>query len=69
LWLKAHNALYHNINISLHTLSLFPENDVPLEILNAAWYSEDELMIAAEDTSYTHDMDKEECSDGKCQTD
>ena len=29
-------------------------------------YSEDESLIAAEDMSYTHDMDKQESNDGEC---
>ena len=66
LWLKRHNGLYHDINISSRTLSMFPENDVPREILYGMRYSEDESMIAAEDTSYTHDVEEQESIDGEC---
>jgi hypothetical protein len=67
LWLKRHNDLYADIEISGETLSQLPENDVPREILGLMRYSDDDSILTSEDTSYTDQADGDD-SEGRARS-
>ena len=67
LWLKIHNPLYAEVEISQERLRLLPVNDVPMEILELARFSEDTDTLEGESESYTNqgEMEDEEDDDGQ----
>ena len=62
-WLKAHNPLYENIDISRDRLNDLPENGVPLEISSLARHLDDNHLLATETDGYVPD-DNEETGPG-----
>ncbi|KAF7306077.1 ATP-dependent DNA helicase [Mycena chlorophos] len=52
VWLKAHNPLYADIEISQERLEALPEHAVPPEIELNARYSEDEDLVLREHAGY-----------------
>jgi hypothetical protein len=55
-WLKANNALYHDIEISNERLNSLPEDGVPDEIIAIARHEEDDDIAVQERESYVPDV-------------
>jgi len=60
VWLKAHNPLYAEINISEINLSQFPEDDIPCEIMDTVKYSDDTERLDRERAGYVIEDEDEE---------
>ncbi|KAH7905094.1 hypothetical protein BJ138DRAFT_1138370 [Hygrophoropsis aurantiaca] len=65
IWLKAHNPLYADINISVERLEALPEDDVPDEITSVMRHEKDEEAAKRESAGYVNDDDSEEIIDGE----
>ena len=60
MWLKLHNPLYSNVEISDETLNQYPEDGIPREILSIVKYSDDLERLDAERAGYVVEDDDEE---------
>ncbi|GLB41134.1 putative helicase family protein [Lyophyllum shimeji] len=63
-WMKNHNMIYRDIEISEERLQELPANAVPIEILAGLRYSDDIGSLAREHASYVPEDDPEEISTG-----
>lgn len=66
-WLKIHNPLYRNIEISLERLEQLPENGVPQNLLDNMRWEPDPNILDEEHATYVP-LNEEEDNDGACQT-
>ena len=60
MWLKLHNPLYLNVEISDETLNQYPEDGIPREILSIVKYLDDLERVDAERAGYVVEDDDEE---------
>jgi hypothetical protein len=64
IWLKANNPLYVNIEICEDILNQFPDDEVPIEILETAKYSDDITQLERERAGYVVEDDDEDIQKG-----